>query len=271
MSFEAFAAQHGLIIRNLVLDKWTRVPTEDHPHKRNGAYIYQGDSGAVQNWAIHTKPIPWRDENYVVDHEALRRKRQNHLKEIQRNQQLAAKKAAWIMHQCKKGSHSYLAKKGFPNDKTWVWNDLMVVPMRIGNRLVGCQLIGEDGSKRFLSGQRTKGASAIFDNKGVDILCEGYATALSIRRALKAVKNRYRIIVCFSAGNILEIAKDHPNGVLVADTDITGINVAIKTGLPYWKSTIEGEDFNDAEVRMGAHSAGKMLLDTFGGRILDKD
>ena len=138
--------------------------------------------------------------------------------------------------------------------------------MRVNGKLVGCQLISEDGTKKFLSGQRTKGAIAVIDNKGVPILCEGYATAMSIRRALKAVKARYKIIICFSAGNMLEVSKEYRDGFLVADNDATGIRVAKATGLPYWVSDIDGEDFNDAELRMGAMSAGESLLKLIGKR-----
>ena len=53
MTFQSFAEQHGLIIDHLVYDKWTRVPTLDHPKKKNGSYIYDGKSGAVLNWAVH--------------------------------------------------------------------------------------------------------------------------------------------------------------------------------------------------------------------------
>ena len=56
MDFYRFAETHGLIIRDLVMDRWVRVPTIDHPGKRNGAYIFNGNSGAVQNWALHEKP-----------------------------------------------------------------------------------------------------------------------------------------------------------------------------------------------------------------------
>ena len=261
MSFEAFAASHGLIIKHLVEGKWVRVPTVDHPAKRNGAYLYEGDSGAVQNWAVHVKPIPWRSASVTeIDYDAIRKRKERHEKEQRVAQDKASKKAAWIMHNCVKGKHEYLAKKGFPNEQIWVWNDLAVIPMRVNGKLVGCQLISTDGTKKFLSGQRTKGATAVFDNKGVPILCEGYATAMSIRRALKAVKARYKIIVCFSAGNILEVAKENRDGIIVADNDTTGIRVAKATGLPYWVSDVDGEDFNDAELRTGANSAGESLL-----------
>lgn len=267
MSFEAFAAQHGLIIKSLISDRWVRVPTTDHPHKRNGAYIFEGDTGAVQNWALHEKPIPWRGEGYAIDLDEMRRRREKSKAEVDKKHKAAAKKAARIMHQCKKDTHPYLAKKGFPNEKGWVWDGLLVIPMRINNSLVGCQMISADGTKKFMFGQKTKGASATFDNKGTEIICEGYATALSIRRALKAVRRRYKIIVCFSVGNILEIAKNLPEAVLVADTDDVGLAAAKKTGLVYWQSDVMGEDFNDTEVRIGSRSAGEWLLEVFGGRI----
>jgi phage/plasmid primase-like uncharacterized protein len=38
--------------------------------------------------------------------------------------------------------------------------------MRIGKNIVGCQLIQEDGSKKFLFGQRSSGAQFVFDNGG---------------------------------------------------------------------------------------------------------
>lgn len=272
MNFISFAEAHGLIIRNLVEGKWTRVPTTDHPRKRNGTYIYDGTFGAVRNWAVHAEPIVWRPSEPVkIDMDSIRRRRAKAEREQAIARENAAKKAAWIMHNTTKGKHPYLAKKGFPNEMGWVWNDLMIVPMRIDNRLVGCQMISADGDKKFLAGQQTKEAVAIFDNKGVPILCEGYATALSVKRALKAVKTRYKIIVCFSAGNVLTVAKNVPDALIIADNDPTGIKTAESTGKPYWVSDVEGEDFNDAELRVGAHSAGKWLLQTFGGRILGKD
>jgi putative DNA primase/helicase len=110
-----------------------------------------------------------------------------------------------------------------------------------------------------LSGQKTKGASAVFDNKGTVILCEGYATALSIRRALKTIRMRYTIVVCFSAGNIVEMAKTYPDSLLVADHDLIGIKVAKQIAHPYWLSSEKGEDFNDYEIRVGAENAGAEL------------
>jgi len=198
MNFESFAQAHGLIIKRLISDKWVRCPTVDHPHKLNGSYKFSGDVAFLQNWAIHEKPITWHPETpYKRDPEKDRAKAVQAEKERQRAQNEARNRAAWILKQCAKQNHPYLVKKGFPDELGWVWNGLLVIPMRIAGNLVGCQLIDKDGTKKFLKGQVTTNATAIFENKGVDIVTEGYATALSIRRALKAMRTRYRIHVTF--------------------------------------------------------------------------
>jgi putative DNA primase/helicase len=258
MSFQAFAEQHGLIIDHLVYDKWTRVKTIDHPNKKNGSYIFNGDSGAVLNWAVHEKAIQWRGE--ARNDPLYRVKIQQSQKNTEERNQKAASKAGWILKQATKATHAYLSRKGFPEEEALVWEGKLVIPMRIEGAISGLQLIDTDGNKKFLSGQKNKGAVAIFDNKGVPLLCEGYATAMSIRRALKAIKTRYKIIVCFSASNILEVSKQFPDGFIIADHDPVGIRTAKKTNRPYWVSPNTGEDFNDFELRVGADIAGKSLI-----------
>ena len=258
MSFQAFAEQHGLIIDHLVYDKWTRVKTTDHPNKKNGSYIFNGDSGAVLNWAVHEKAILWRGA--ARNDPLYRVKIQQSQKNTEERNQKAAYKAGWILKQATKATHAYLSRKGFAEEEALVWEGNLVIPMRIEGAVSGLQLIDIDGSKKFLSGQKNKGAVAIFDNKGIPLLCEGYATAMSIRRALKAIKTRYKIIVCFSASNLLEVSKQFPDGLIVADHDPVGIKTAKKTNRPYWVSPNTGEDFNDFELRVGAATAGKSLI-----------
>lgn len=259
MDFYNFAEQHGLIIDHLIQDRWVRVPTADKPHSRNGAYIYDGQSGAVQNWAIHEKPVSWHDKNKKHDPQLAVRKAKASVDQGAKHKQ-AAGKASWILDQCKKQTHSYMAKKGFPNEKVNVWNEMIVIPMRIDGSLTGVQLISKDGKKTFLTGQKNKGASTIIDNKGKVILCEGVATAMSIRRALKAVKTRYKIVICFSASNILEMSKVFPECVIVADNDTVGTRVAQQSGKIFCVPPGAGEDFNDYELRVGAETAGEFLI-----------
>lgn len=263
MNFQQFAETHGLIINSLVMDKWMRVPTIDHPHKRNGAYIFDGQSGAVQNWAVHEKPISWHSKEPYKPDPQIQAKREKAKQEILERQHKAAAKAAYIIGSSLKDKHPYLIKKGFDTATAYVWEGKLVLPMRIGEKLVGCQTIQPDGTKKFLFGQRTKGASLTIDNKGRDILCEGFATALSVRRALRELKERYTIHVCFSAGNMLEVAKGKANPLVIADNDPVGLRVAKKIG-DYWASTREGEDFNDAEMRMGTAAVSQSLIAFLG-------
>lgn len=267
MNFERFAELHGLIIDGLVFDKWTRVPTIDHPQKKNGAYIYSGQSGAIQNWAMHDKPISWKSSEPFKPDPEWKEKQEKFKKDRVERQKKASRKATWIMHQVKKGLHPYLAKKGFKDQRNWVWNDLLVVPMRVyndqnqsasSNTLVGCQLIDALGNKKFLTGQVTKGASAIIDAKGQHFVCEGYATALSVRRVMRFLKKRYTIHIAFSASNMANIAKDL-DCFVIADNDDAGLAIANVIGKPYWVSDVKGEDFNDAEQRLGTEALSLIL------------
>ena len=272
MNFETFAEQHGLIIDNIQHDRWVRVPTKDKPNSKNGAYIWDGSMGAVQNWAIHEKPISFLSKKeFVPDPQFYEKKRIAEAKRKQKNN-WAIKTAKELLDNSIKKIHPYMAKKGFDDFKVPVfsagiifpelakYDGCMILPMRIGDKLVGCQTITPDGEKKFLYGQVTKDAELIIDNKGRHILCEGYATAMSIRRALQAVKKKYTIHVCFSASNILEISKKHPYCMIVADHDPVGIRTVKKTGKPFWISPLDGEDFNDFELRVGAIEAGKSLI-----------
>lgn len=264
MNFEQFAEMHGLIIRSLVLDRWVRVPTVDHPRKQNGAYIFDGRVGALINFAIHEKHIPFKsDEAYKPDPEA-RAKREKADQERRARQERAAKRAAWIIQSSVKSTHPYLAKKGFPEQECYVWNGSLVLPMRINDKIVGCQLIAPDGTKRFLAGQVTKGASLVIDNKGQDIVVEGFATGMSVRRALKYARQRYRIHVCFSAQNMIEVGSRMDNPLVVADHDASGAGqrAAKKISSRIWLGQL-GEDFNDAETRVGSAAAAELLRPWF--------
>ena len=158
MEFIAFAQQHGLIIDSVVTDRWTRVPTEDKPNKRNGSYIWDGQSGAIQNWAVHDKPITFRSERRDPFITINRVKQQENQEDLRAK---AKSKAVFMMNNAIDKSHSYLTRKGFPLLKGAVWNGLLLIPMRIDNKLVGCQMIDAEGNKKFLRGQITKGASLI--------------------------------------------------------------------------------------------------------------
>lgn len=268
MRFEDFARAHGLIINSLTPHKWMSTPTEDHPRKRNGRYKFMGDIGWVQNWATMDQPAMWKSDKPISNIE-WKKRAQAADKERWEAAKKAASKAAWILHQCKTEHHPYLEAKGFPDEVGNVWTTetgerLLVIPMRIDGRLIGAQLISDKGEKKFLNGQTTKGASFVMDAKGIPIFVEGYATALSVRAAMKAIKVRYTIYVCFSAGNIQEVARRIPGGIVVADHDPNGVGerAALNAQKQYWLSPTVGEDFNDYVLRVGIFQAALSLKAT---------
>jgi putative DNA primase/helicase len=273
MDFLTYCKLNDILIDHLPpLGVWRRYPTVDHPTKRNGAVKYMGDHGFVQNWATNLEVEVWKsDKPNDFDRAKLMRDVKAAEDKKRYQQREAAGKAAWILKQCQFGQHQYLKNKGYEDEMVNVWakdgKKTMVIPMRVDGQLVGCQMIDEEGVKKFLFGQRTSGASFIFDNKGVNILCEGYATALAIRKALKNMKRRYTLHVCFSAGNMVKVAASLSSGFVIADNDAsgTGERVAKEIGWPYWMSDTQGEDADDALKRLGLFKFSQSLTKSMGG------
>lgn len=281
MDFITFARLHGVLIDRLQEDgRWHRVPTESHPKKKNGAYRSMGTHGHVQDHATMTEPALWTPdeaEAAKIDHAAIARRAAEAAREIREGQERAARAAGSILKECQRGGHPYLTAKGHPEWNGLIWRDRkagdikLCVPMRVGPNIVGLQTISDQPGfeKRFLPGQRTSDAVFMFGAAGVPVFCEGFATGLSVFRAVQAMKVRCSVIVTFNAGNLGKVAKRHGAGVVVADHDKpgphapeaggTGLKVARDIGLPFWNSPQESEDANDFEQRRGTLALGMGL------------
>lgn len=258
MTFEDFARMHGLLITRLIPGRWVRVPTEDKPRSRNGAYKFMGDVGFVQNWATQTEAATWQaDGNSKAVAQQAQRIANQASQEARVNAQKAAKRAEAILGDCELATHPYLAAKGFPDELANVWNresdNVLVIPMRHRGALIGAQCIKPDGDKKFLYGQRSGGAEFVMGQRGTHVLCEGYATALSTAAALRNLKVPFVLHVTFSAGNMKKVASTLSGGLVIADNDEskTGERVAREIGWPYWMSDLVGEDANDYILRKG--------------------
>lgn len=261
--FVQFCRSHGVLIDYLPpIGQWVRVRTADKPRHRNGSVKWMGDFGLVQNWATMEEPACWKgDVSTQVKARAIadRKAADKHALVLA---QKAAQKASSILSECELATHPYFERKGFPDQVVNVWNgDVAVVPMYRGRDLVGLQMIDTQGGKKFLFGQRSGGAEFVLGQKGIHVLCEGFATALSAQAVLRNLKVPYSIHVTFSAGNMKRIAEGLPSGVVLADNDAsgTGERVAKEIGWPYWMSDVVGEDFNDAHMRLGTFSLAMKL------------
>jgi len=271
MDFIDFCRSHGIIIHDYPQPGvWKRYPTEDHPRSRNGAVKYMGTHGFVQNHATNTVVSIWKPDSPVTSElrsacMASIQKAEDHRR---KQQQVALQRAVTMLNGSGFATHPYLEAKGFKDEQGNVlWVDgkpVLLIPMRVNGNLVGVQQISEDGTKKFLYGQRSSGATFTFNNKGMNIVCEGYATALSVRLAFKQMKQRYTLHVCFSAGNMAKVAAGLEPGLLIADNDAsgTGQRVAEESGWKYWLSPVVNQDFNDYHREHGLFKATQSLTQT---------
>lgn len=173
--------------------------------------------------------------------------------------------------------HPYLDTKGHGNHQTLVcehitlfpgtkWEDHIrdeiIVPMRDmrTGRLNSVQRIRAEGTKKFLAGGKAKGSVfSMGTPSGETYLCEGYATALSVKAALESLYRRVRVVVCFSAANIAHVAQQMGDYV-IADHDSNGVGrkYAERSGLPWWMPPEEG-DANDFHVKRGLSALAQEL------------
>jgi len=226
----------------------------------------------------------WTSDRHVDPAEAarvLREAREQMRRAAQatrRDQEKVARAASQLIAGSKLSSHAYLVKKGFPDLRALVSGTNLIVPMRDVadySRVLSVQTISEAGEKLFLRGGRTAGA--VFrmgaTEKAADrsVLCEGYATGLTLIEALQRLRGRPTVIVCFSAANLERVAKHFPGAFVAADNDhpnkLTGVKAgeaaAIATGLKWSMPPTIGTDFNDMHQSEGIHAVVEVLRTAF--------
>ena len=273
-SFIDFCSSRGLVIERLQSMKWVRCRTVDHPRKRNGAYWYEGRFGVAQNWATMDRAETWfQDSETKSDPDMLRRMEEARLSNERRRFEdaiRASQKAEEMLSRAIPYQHPYLVSKGLPDVLGMVLDQTLLVRMEdLHGKLVGLQTIEmENGewTKRMLFGTRAKGAVLRLNRGNNPILCEGYATGLSILAAVDRLKLDMSVVVCFSAGNLVYVAEKMPKGAMVfADNDVsgTGQDAARRTQLPWVTTDEEGTDANDLHKSKGLLSLCRLLREVW--------
>lgn len=190
----------------------------DKPKARNATYQLSVESdGFAYGWAHSFKEgvtHPWHSKAGRKMSEADKAEHKRRAAEAKRRRKAeqeaqarkAADKAVRIWEAAQSGTTDYHDRKGIARHGARVWRDLVVVPMRKDGELVGLQFIQADGSKRFLTGCAKEGSffSIAKRSDSLDriVICEGYATACSLRDALGVP-----VIAAFDAGNLKPVAK----------------------------------------------------------------
>lgn len=280
--FFQFAAAHGLAIRRLISDgQIHRCPTVTKPLTDNGAYMFDGSRGWCMDWAQGEEVQWWQDENAQpwtgAQKAEVAKRNEAALRERIERQRKAAQEAAKILAEAelvipregrawKPGrpavepiyAHPYLVRKGFPLEPSLIAGDELLVPMFDcfdRTKPIGLQRIKPDGDKKFLIGQRAKRAvHRMGTGKARQVwLCEGYATSLTVRTAIKKMYGTADVVACFSAGNIIAVAQAGIGTHVFADRDVSGVGerAAQATGLPYAIAMEIGMDANDLFMRHG--------------------
>jgi putative DNA primase/helicase len=222
-------------------------------------------TGEVASWRDAAHRDAGDDERQLAQ-----ARRESELRRAERyaRQREAQALACRLIGEAREEPHPYLARKGFAMHTGLVLEGKLLVPVRDAHCYgdpISVQMIDAQGDKRFLPGGRTKGG---IYRIGVEprntrrlVLCEGYATGLSLDMALCRLPGPHTVIVCFSAGNLEVVAERFPKAFVCADNDEskTGEIAALRTGLRWVMPPTVGQDFNDYHQAHGIYALTQFL------------
>ena len=274
--FQTILTAAGLQPTRIVADgRWYRCRTDDKPRRRNGAYLLDitGRHGVFKNYATDLDWNVWSLDGPVTlaqVHDDMARRLQYRAQELQdRKAAINAARAYFAQLPPMLSGHPYIDAKGLSRvglKGVRRDGDLMVVPVTRNGQIQSLQTIDPSGQKRYRTGCPIKGGVFLMDRPNVALTCfvEGFATGLAVFQAL----SQCRVVVCFDAGNLIEVAKHFQGeglGVVCADNDHAtearmGANKGLEAGqkaaelmgcgLAYPKG-LEGSDWADAMAEFG--------------------
>lgn len=280
-SFIDFARAHGVAIDASHLfasERIRRCPTVEHPRSKNGAYFWDGERGWCFAWDGDAQVQWWNDPNSKpwseAEKQAWKAKREASASAQQQQYARTAQTAHATVRGCKTDYHDYLHFKGLPDCKGLVDDSgALIVPMRnvVTNALQGVQFVTWDcearrWEKKMQYGMQARNAVFRMGPKTAreTILCEGYATGLSIDIAARQMRLSASVVVCFSDRNMVNVAGQIKGKKYVyADNDKSGAGerAAVDAGVAYCMSETLGNDANDDHKRHGLMYVCKKLME----------
>lgn len=267
--FINFAEGWGVEITDLdTSGKLRRCGSTEHPRSKNGSYLFDGERGGVKAWdgdcEWHWWDNPDKQAPTQAERDTWARRKLEREEAQQRLWNASARRSKALMDTCTLKEHNYLHRKGLGEIKGLVLpSDELFVPMYdfVTGDICGSQTIfwkEMEWHKKYMYGSKPAGAALrLGPAKNTEVvLCEGYATGLSIDAALQAMHLKASVLVCFNDSNLINIAKHAPKGdrwYVIADHDKSGAgeSAAQATGLNYAMPETEGWDANDLHQKQG--------------------
>lgn len=265
--------------RRLVPGQWVRTDTKGRNGKDDAAVLIFDDERGGMVWNHQTGQSQRFTVNgateYRRDPEVERRQRQRDAERLLQQQEVERICEA-VVRGCETAKHPYLERKGFPEQLGLVCNDparhfprgrfgealakalpgegpFLVIPGRIGQKITTVQFITADGAKKNILRGHMTGASHRIATGAQTWVCEGIATAMSVRAALKLLGVSATVLSAFSASNVEKVAAGIPGARIAADHDApnehlegkgAGEFYARRAGRPWTMPPALG-DFND--------------------------
>lgn len=274
--------------------QWVQCPVQGKDKSNTSGRVLMfddGRGGICWNWATGQQQrftiegLAGRNEIKAPprDPEAERRA------EAERAEVISA--CARIVGACDQAQHPYLARKGFPDELGLVIADprpllprsrlgeamaaalpeggpLLVIPGRIAQKITTLQFITAEGDKKNILRGQMGGASHRIATGRETWVCEGIATAMTVRAALRLLGRPATVLSAFSAGNVGKVASGLHGSVVAADHDApndglgglgAGEYYARKSGRTWAMPPVVG-DWNDLHQAEGLRAVALHLL-----------
>lgn len=276
--------------------RWVKTDTLAGKNgKGDGRLIVQEHFVTAWNWQTGLKStVSLRDGLSAKEQRSVSQSVARSKAKAEKDAARAAAMAEALITASVLSTHPYLAAKGFRDERAMVVRaenvrdvvgdyivpagarSAVLIPARHAGKITSAQLIWEDGTKKFLFGGEIGGASHRIATGAYTWLCEGYATGLSLRAALKGLGMQSTILCCFSASNIVAVARQvRGRAFLAADNDkpldqFGGIGAgeyyAKQTGLPFAMPPVVKMDFNDMHQAESIFAVQRVLTSVMAGR-----
>jgi putative DNA primase/helicase len=274
--------------------RWVPCPVEGKTKTNGSGRVLvwpDGAGGVAWNWVTGQSQTFRVGETGSATSAPLVRRDLRAERRVAEEQAEVARICTAIVRACRHDRHPYLASKGFPDTLGLVIDDLrpvipqhelgraicralpdgpgpwLIVPGRINNAIATVQIIGHDGTKRNLLRGQMSGASYRIRTGHETWVCEGIATALSVRAALQFLGRSATVLCAFAANNVARVAASIRGSIVAADNDKpldqlgglgTGAFYARASGRQ-WVQPPELGDWNDYHQRHGLRAVALLL------------